>query len=64
MKVWLVWEHFCQSFDIIAEESTTLVGVYASEEAAFCAVEDLSAAQGDGLDAHISYYYEEQLVRE
>lgn len=59
-KVYLVWEHYCESFDLIAEESTTLVGVYASEESAYCAVEDFAAAQ---KDEKISYYYEEHKVQ-
>lgn len=60
MKVWIVWEHYCKCFDIVAEETRTLIGVYASEEAAYCAVEDFAAAQ---TDKDITYHYEEQEVR-
>lgn len=59
MKVYLVYEHYFKSFDIVADESLTLVKIYSSEEAAYCAIEDLAAAQTDEC---IDYYYEEREV--
>ena len=61
MKVYLVYERYYQSFDIMAEESLTLVNVYASEESAYCAVEDLAAVQPN---EYIEYYYEEREVQQ
>ena len=61
MKVWLVYEKFFQSFDIVADESLTLVRVCASEETAYCLVDDCEKAQ---TDENISYYYEEHEVME
>ena len=59
MKVFIVWEHFCECFDIISNEYTTLVRVYESEESAYCAVEVLSEGI---IDNNISYYYTENEV--
>lgn len=61
MQVWLVWEHYCHSFDIVADESLHIVGIFASEESAFIKVEELTEKQAD---PDISYYYEAHDVQE
>jgi hypothetical protein len=61
MDVFIVWERYCRCFDIISEESVSLLKVYASEDAAFFAVEELDAAPHD---EDITYYYTREEVCE
>ncbi len=61
MQVWVVWEHFCHSFDIIAEESLHIVGIFASEESAYVKVDEMTQKQED---PDISYYYEAHNVED
>lgn len=56
MKVWIVWERYFKSFDIMAEESASIAKVCNSEELAYCCVEELKQKQED---PDIDYYYEQ-----
>jgi hypothetical protein len=55
MQVWVLWERYFQSFDIVADESQHIVGIFSCEESAYCAQEELTEKQQDEC---ISYFYE------
>lgn len=59
MQVWVLWEHYFQSYDIVADESLQIVGIFSCEESAFCKMEELTEQQQDEC---ISYYYEKHNV--
>ena len=61
MQVWVVWEEYFHSFDIVAEESQHIVGIFASEESAYIKVDELTEQQPD---PDISYRYEAHNVEE
>ena len=61
MKVWVVWKRYCQSFDIVADESLCIVGIFLSEESAFMKTEELDENE---TDPNISYHYEVYEVEE